>query len=63
MSACVSCHAERDCTSCHGALGIGSGISPHPRDWLDRCRALFEANSRACRTCHGDIGSGAARCR
>jgi hypothetical protein len=63
MSACVSCHVERDCTSCHGALGIGAGISPHPPGFLDDCGALLEANPRACRTCHGDTTALADLCR
>lgn len=63
MSACVSCHAERDCVACHGALGIGAGLSPHPRGFADRCQAALDANPRACRACHADVADLAARCR
>ena len=63
LNACVSCHAERDCVSCHGALGIGGGVSPHPVDFAARCASLLAANSRACATCHGDVGALEARCR
>ena len=63
LNACVSCHAERDCVSCHGALGIGGGVSPHPAGFASRCASLLAANSRACVTCHGDVGELEARCR
>ncbi len=63
LTACVSCHAERDCVSCHGALGVGGGVSPHPAGFAARCASLLAANSRACVTCHGDLGALEARCR
>jgi hypothetical protein len=63
LSACVSCHAERDCVSCHGALGIGGGLSPHPPGFAARCAPLLAANPRACVTCHGDVGALEGRCR
>ena len=55
MSTCTSCHAERDCADCHGAAGVGVGISPHPSGFVARCGALMAANDRPCRTCHGDL--------
>lgn len=63
MSSCITCHAERDCTACHGAAGIGGGVSPHPPGFANGCAALLHANPRACTTCHGDPGALAARCR
>ena len=30
LNACVSCHIERDCVVCHGALGVGGGFDPAP---------------------------------
>lgn len=63
MTTCTSCHAERDCTTCHGAIGVGGGISPHPPGFLAECGRLLEANDRACRTCHGDLGRVRSMCR
>jgi hypothetical protein len=63
LTACASCHAERDCVSCHGALGIGGGLSPHPPGFAARCASLLAANARACVTCHGDLGALEGRCR
>jgi hypothetical protein len=63
MNACASCHAEDDCVTCHGALGIGAGLSPHPPGFAAGCSALLDSNARACRTCHGDVEALRARCR
>lgn len=63
LDACVSCHAERDCLTCHAAAGIGVGISPHPPGFLERCANLREINGRACARCHTDVDAVAARCR
>lgn len=63
MNACVSCHAEQDCVQCHGAMGIGAGVSPHPVGFADRCRAQLDRNARACATCHGDLDALRRRCR
>jgi hypothetical protein len=63
MNACVSCHAEQDCVACHGALGIGAGLSPHPPGFAAQCAAALDTNARACRTCHGDLDALRSRCR
>lgn len=63
MNACASCHAERDCVVCHGDLGIGAGVSPHPPGFAASCRGALERNARACRTCHGDVDALRSRCR
>ena len=64
LTTCASCHSERDCTTCHGATGIGVGISPHPPSFTSSCRAAFERNPRACVTCHGaDVERVVERCR
>ncbi|MGE0785886.1 MAG: cytochrome c3 family protein [Sandaracinaceae bacterium] len=63
MNACASCHAERDCVVCHGSLGIGAGVSPHPPGFAMGCRDALERNARACVTCHGDASALATRCR
>ncbi len=62
MSDCASCHTERDCVQCHGALGVGAGISPHPPGFRAQCGRLLRQNDRACRTCHGDVSGLAALC-
>ena len=62
MTTCTSCHAERDCVVCHGASGVGAGISPHPPGFRRECGRLLRANDRACRVCHGDLGAVRALC-
>lgn len=62
MNACVSCHAERDCVQCHGGLGIGAGVSPHPPGFAATCGAALARNARACQTCHGDVEALRSRC-
>ena len=63
MNTCASCHAEQDCVACHGALGIGAGVSPHPPGFDMSCGRALEQNDRACRTCHGDLEALRRRCR
>jgi hypothetical protein len=63
MNTCTSCHAEQDCVRCHGELGIGSGISPHPPGFANNCGGLIERNPRACRSCHGDLAALKRRCQ
>jgi hypothetical protein len=62
MTACASCHVESDCVDCHGAPGIGVGVSPHPPGFRDRCGLLLRTNDRPCRTCHGDVEAVRALC-
>ncbi|MBN2496028.1 MAG: hypothetical protein JXR96_15655 [Deltaproteobacteria bacterium] len=52
LKACASCHAESDCTRCHGAAGIGLGVCPHPPGWSGRCSLMRARNGRACLKCH-----------
>ena len=54
ITACVSCHTERDCAACHATAGRGGlgGLSPHPPGWTGSCRAAFASNSRPCLFCH-----------
>ncbi|HEX3275198.1 MAG TPA: hypothetical protein VHR43_10115 [Gemmatimonadales bacterium] len=50
LESCVSCHAERDCLTCHSATG-GRRFNPHgPGFDADRMR---RHNSQACTVCHG----------
>ena len=67
LNACVSCHMERDCVSCHATAamgGIGSGlpsgdpggfrrgVDPHPPGFISRCGRALRQNARPCLTCH-----------
>lgn len=50
LESCVSCHAERDCLTCHSALG-GRRFNPHgPGFDADRMR---RHNPQVCTVCHG----------
>ena len=52
LESCASCHAERDCTTCHSAVGGGFGFSPHgPGFNAERMR---QKNPSLCRACHGN---------
>ena len=62
MNTCVSCHSEQDCVTCHGGLGIGAGVSPHPPGFSASCGGALRSNARACVTCHGDIDALRRRC-
>lgn len=50
---CVSCHAERDCVQCHGAVGIGTGARVHGPSFRSECETLKRASEAACVQCHG----------
>jgi hypothetical protein len=51
LESCASCHAERDCTSCHSAVAGGFRFSPHgPGFNADRLR---KKNPGLCVACHG----------
>lgn len=51
LESCASCHAERDCTSCHSAVGGGFRFSPHgPGFNAERMQAK---NPSVCIACHG----------
>jgi hypothetical protein len=52
LNACVSCHIERDCVVCHGALGVGGGFDPHKNGFLGGCATQFRRNPRPCFVCH-----------
>jgi hypothetical protein len=76
LNACVSCHTERDCATCHATAGVGGrgtttgprsspgrGTNPHPSDFLGRCGTALRANARPCLVCH-DLGDpNLSRCR
>jgi hypothetical protein len=51
INACVSCHVERDCVSCHGGRSVGgAGFDPHGPGF--RCASAFARNPRPCYVCH-----------
>jgi hypothetical protein len=65
LNACVSCHSERDCATCHATKGIsgGGGVNPHPAGFRDRCGLALRRNPRPCLVCHqsGDRDLGGCR--
>jgi hypothetical protein len=63
LSGCVSCHTERDCITCHGALGVGAGFNPHPPGFVGSCGREQRRNERPCLACHAPTDSVLARCR
>jgi hypothetical protein len=50
LETCVSCHTERDCMSCHSALG-GRRFSPHGPGF--DAERLARRNREMCAACHG----------
>jgi hypothetical protein len=50
LETCTSCHVERDCLTCHSALG-GRRFDPHGPGF-DAAR-LFKKNPEVCTACHG----------
>ena len=63
LNACVSCHTERDCVTCHGGAGIGAGFNPHRAGFQATCTAQFRRNPRPCLVCHEPQESVLAECR
>jgi hypothetical protein len=64
LTACVSCHTERDCTTCHGSTSMGGGgLDPHPPGWAARCGYLLRTAPRGCEQCHSDLATLASQCR
>jgi hypothetical protein len=64
IRACVSCHREESCLTCHSAdPSRGPNISPHGPNFggTSRCRFLAARNQRACLKCH-TLGSTALDC-
>lgn len=65
LNACVSCHTERDCTTCHATKGLngGQGVSPHPLGFVSKCRLALERNPRPCLVCHQAGDRNLSSCR
>lgn len=74
LNACVSCHTERDCATCHATAamggrgagpggGLGQGVDPHPPGFLGRCRLALQRNARPCLVCHDPADPQLEQCR
>lgn len=63
LNACVSCHIERDCVTCHGGQGIGGGFNPHSNGFVGGCATQMRRNPRPCFVCHQPGDSVLAQCR
>lgn len=65
LNACVSCHTERDCATCHATKGLsgGQGVNPHPLGFEAKCRTAFSRNPRPCLVCHQSGDSSVRRCQ
>jgi hypothetical protein len=63
LNACVSCHTERDCVTCHGGAGVGAGFNPHRANFQAGCGAQFRRNPRPCLVCHEPGDGSLAMCR
>lgn len=65
ITACVSCHSERDCATCHATAGRGGqgGLSPHPPGFSASCGGAIARNPRPCLFCHNPTDPSLAPCR
>lgn len=64
LMACVGCHVERDCVSCHATQGGGGmGVNPHPAGFASRCRSALSRNARPCLVCHEPGDARLSPCR
>ena len=52
LESCVACHSERDCLTCHSALG-GRHFNPHGPGFDPG--TLKRKNSQTCTVCHGAL--------
>lgn len=53
LESCASCHAERDCTACHSAVGGGFRFSPHGPGF--NAARMRSKNPSVCIACHGRV--------
>lgn len=51
LESCASCHAERDCTACHSAVGGGFRFNPHGPGF--NAARMRSKNPSVCIACHG----------
>lgn len=56
LTACVSCHTERDCAICHASQRAGGrGFNPHPAGFAAKCQSAASKNPRPCMICHDSV--------
>jgi len=65
LNACVSCHTERDCATCHATKGIrgGAGVNPHPLGFTSKCGLAMRRNPRPCLVCHSSSDGSLSQCQ
>jgi hypothetical protein len=64
ITACVSCHVERDCATCHASKGVGGGgAKTHGPGFAAKCDVMYAKNPRPCFVCHAPDDADLARCR
>jgi hypothetical protein len=65
INACVSCHTERDCATCHATKGIrgGGGVNPHPLGFTSKCGLAMDRNPRPCLVCHASTDRKLMECQ
>ena len=64
ITACVSCHTERDCATCHATAGGGGrGYNPHPPGFRAKCASALRKNARPCLVCHEANDTSLAGCQ
>jgi hypothetical protein len=74
LSACVSCHQERDCVACHATRAVGGpgggppagsgfGSNPHPAGFRSDCARALGRNPRPCLVCHDPADPELLRCQ
>jgi hypothetical protein len=65
LNACVSCHTERDCATCHATKGLsgGQGVSPHPLGFENKCQLALSRNPRPCLVCHQSNDASLRKCQ
>jgi hypothetical protein len=65
ITACVSCHIEKECALCHASAlkGGRGGLSPHPPGFVAGCRSALAKNARPCLFCHDARDQNLAQCQ
>ncbi len=65
LNACVSCHTERDCATCHATQGArgGQGVNPHAPGFEANCVDAMRRNPRPCLVCHATTDASLGACR
>jgi hypothetical protein len=65
LNACVACHTERDCATCHATKGVagGQGVDPHPNGFVAKCGTALRRNPRPCYVCHDSADPALRSCQ